>query len=378
MKKLFPKFLFLLFLFCLLNCAVFNRGNTPIVVKVEEHLVPEETGKKILAAPLFIPLGLVAGVLDLFIVHPIIRIPDAFDDTVSLLWTSKGNGYVTNMGFLPISIVLTPIVFTLDLFVRSSFDINGNTDHSRIESKSIPKKSIEEALESGDKEAIITLLNSTLYFWPPELTVRVIERFKEDPKIVHFAVIRIAYTLRGTEKNNLKYETYLTSFLNRNLELDYAIGKCFEELHSEVGASAMASLISSKKVSIKTEEFYIRTIVASIKSKPTLELINLYVNNRQKMNKLVRQLEIRYGGLYEKKYEPEIIPLLNRDSAIDEIISKYFVTVKSIKASQAMSNLLTSGQALKGSVKYYVLAILQIGVEKDIQIILDRFPLELK
>ncbi|TGK44598.1 hypothetical protein [Leptospira andrefontaineae] len=367
---------FLIFLLGFSNCAVFNRNNTPLIVKVEENLVPEDTGKKIIAAPLFIPLGLVAGILDLLIVHPIIRIPDAFNDTVSLLWTPRGNGYVTNMGFLPISIVLTPIVFSLDLLARSSFDINGNVDRSRIESNPVPKKTVYEALESGDRATILALLKIPVHNWPPELSQKVIERFRTDPEIVHLSLVRMAESL--STKDASKYDSYLITFLNQDKEVDRALGRYFVKSGSLAGTSAIVSILASEKVSKETEDIYIRTVLHADKANPVVDLINLYFKIADKKRKIVYEFENRISHIYAnnqaKEYESGFISLLNKDPVLDEILLNYYVRIKSSIGSEAMIKLLVSGQLPKVSLKNYISAILQIGKEKDVQIILERFP----
>jgi hypothetical protein len=53
------------------NCAAFNRRNTPLVGLVEKHMVPAKMPAKALAAPLYIPIGMVGGLIDVFLVHPV-------------------------------------------------------------------------------------------------------------------------------------------------------------------------------------------------------------------------------------------------------------------------------------------------------------------
>ena len=109
----------------LANCAAFNRKNTPLVALVEERLVPEKMPAKVLTAPLYIPVGMVGGILDVFLVHPVMEMPRAWDDMVDLFWTGDA-GYVTAMGSLPVRTALSPVWFTLDVFVRSALDFNRN------------------------------------------------------------------------------------------------------------------------------------------------------------------------------------------------------------------------------------------------------------
>ena len=113
----------LLALVLLAHCAAFNRKNTPLVVAVEEHLVPKSTTGKIVAFPLILPVGIVAGLLDVFIVHPVSVVPNAAADVRRLIWEpQKQSGYVTVVGSVPFKLVATPILFALDWLARSAFD----------------------------------------------------------------------------------------------------------------------------------------------------------------------------------------------------------------------------------------------------------------
>jgi len=55
------------------GCAAFNRSNTPLIAQVDEHLVPETTAMKIVASPLYVPAGALAGMLTGLIVTAIWR-----------------------------------------------------------------------------------------------------------------------------------------------------------------------------------------------------------------------------------------------------------------------------------------------------------------
>ena len=105
------------------GCACLNRNNTPLVNSVERHLVPRTKPAKIMVAPVVLPIGIGAGLLDVFIVHPISVIPDSAHDTVDCLWKDRSGGYVTRMGSTVPLAALTPIVFTGDFIGRSMFDI---------------------------------------------------------------------------------------------------------------------------------------------------------------------------------------------------------------------------------------------------------------
>jgi hypothetical protein len=105
------------------GCACLNRDNTPLVNAVERNLVLKSTPAKIVTAPVIVPVGVIAGLLDVFVVHPFSVIPDSAHDTYDALWEHRTGGYVTRMGSLVPLTALTPIVFTFDFAGRSMFDI---------------------------------------------------------------------------------------------------------------------------------------------------------------------------------------------------------------------------------------------------------------
>jgi hypothetical protein len=115
-RKIFT-FMIVIFLTSLLtNCAIFQKKNLLLVNAVEENLIPEDKNKKILALPLIVPVGMIAGLLDVFIVHPISVLPRVGRETISSLWTSREKlGYVTRMGTIPFSTIASPPVFSFFL-----------------------------------------------------------------------------------------------------------------------------------------------------------------------------------------------------------------------------------------------------------------------
>lgn len=99
-------------IFCF-NCALFQKKNLRLTNAVEENLIPEDNTIAILTAPIYIPVGITAGILDVFVVHPIAVIPDAAEDTLNALWKSQNSGYYTKMGAVPFSILATPPFFVM-------------------------------------------------------------------------------------------------------------------------------------------------------------------------------------------------------------------------------------------------------------------------
>ena len=142
----------LIFIFFLNNCAGFNKRNTPLIVAVEDNLVPEKQPQKILLAPIYIPIGIAGGILDIFIIHPAIQTVSAFVDTKDFLWDIRFNGYMTEMGSLPIRAVASPVVFTIDWLIRSAFDV----------SPSVGRKPPEEISEDQMNNFIFIFLGNEM------------------------------------------------------------------------------------------------------------------------------------------------------------------------------------------------------------------------
>lgn len=200
------------------SCALFQRKNLRLTTAVEENLVPEESPWKLIAAPLYIPIGIGAGLLDVFLVHPIAVIPDAGNDTLNVLWTPKGLGYYTQMGAIPFSLLATPPFFALAWSYHWLFEGGRNNRVSKDtldyqEWKLTIKKSIEkkdlsqfekiynnnrqhrnleifiQAREVFRNEKIESdLLDSILQYWSENDTARnyILREFKNDKQVSRY------------------------------------------------------------------------------------------------------------------------------------------------------------------------------------------------
>ena len=141
------------------SCAVMNEENRHLVPWVEENLVPESTGGKILAAPVVLPVGVAAGILDAFIFHPITVIDDAYDDTADALWRDSELEYVAYCGSLPFKAAATPVVFSVDFAGRSMFAI----PHRGPRRREPPKDEVAEfckGITSGERDERIRALRT--------------------------------------------------------------------------------------------------------------------------------------------------------------------------------------------------------------------------
>ncbi len=147
-------FLCVTFLFLCLapGCAVFDRRNTILVNAVEENMVPENQPSRALMAPIYIPVGLMAGVLDAFIVHPIRMLPRAAEDTSDALWEfSDETGYVTHAGSVVYRAGFSPIFFSLVWLARSAFI---GFDDDPVAPGERPEGSYEDLLERRDVQGL--------------------------------------------------------------------------------------------------------------------------------------------------------------------------------------------------------------------------------
>jgi hypothetical protein len=113
-------------LLCCGGCAVFNRNNTPALNLVEQYMVPKDQTARVLSYPVVVPIGMVAGTMDMLVLHPLSVAGDAWDDTNEFLWSKLDwdNQYVTTTVVNAPLVAFEPVVFTLDFLARSSFDIS--------------------------------------------------------------------------------------------------------------------------------------------------------------------------------------------------------------------------------------------------------------
>jgi hypothetical protein len=113
-----------LLLVTLSGCAWSNPANRPLWSSFEKHLVPEQDAAFYASLPLTVPAGLVAVLLDALLVHPVQVTDDAAGDAADLWrelhWREE---YYTELGFLPLRALGTPVVFVGSWFGRSLFDI---------------------------------------------------------------------------------------------------------------------------------------------------------------------------------------------------------------------------------------------------------------
>ena len=246
----------LIFIFFLTNCAGFNKRNTLLLVAVEENLVPDKQPQKILLAPVYIPIGIVGGILDIFIIHPAIQTGSAFVDTKDFLWNIQFNGYMTEMGSLPIRVVASPVVFTIDWLIRSAFDVTPSVE--RKPPQEISEDQMNNFITKRDKNAIIEYLNNSYskakFPKEKEALKRLLTEFSYDKdNDVHITTVNYA-----CDKNFSEYEDLLISIQTPNFSPSQLA--CFNRRSSKKASKAILEQL--KKTDLSNDAFanYIQTL----------------------------------------------------------------------------------------------------------------------
>ncbi len=105
------------------SCAFMNRQNLTLTNLSRKHLVPDNTAMQWVTSPVWVPLGLVAGVTDVVLVHPVSVIDDAWSQTAATVWAPSGSGYVAETALFPLRVVATPPHWVVGWLGRSIFDV---------------------------------------------------------------------------------------------------------------------------------------------------------------------------------------------------------------------------------------------------------------
>lgn len=145
------------------SCAWSNKDNRPVWNAFEEALVPESEGLFLATLPATVPLGLGAIVVDTVIAHPLQVVDDAYDDAADM-WEPDDlqfeDAYYTEMAFLPLRTVVTPVVFGASFLGRSIFDIRAPVKRmSKAEREAQQAERMREQ-EKKQREAFIARLRA--------------------------------------------------------------------------------------------------------------------------------------------------------------------------------------------------------------------------
>lgn len=265
-------FLILIFLTQLsFNCAIFQKKNLLLVNAVEENLIPEDKNKKILTLPLIVPVGMIAGLLDVFIVHPISVLPRVSRETISSLWTSREKlGYVTRMGTIPFSTIASPPVFSFFWLHYWLFDGRDNnsinppavlSDEEWIASLEVNYKEKEwQKLEKGIQECRGTNQLSQLL---PVLFLSYQQFLLMERKNSLFDILGC---LGSIETYNLELENFYIDILSKDHSKDAVfayknnIANYFVNHTSKKGSQAMINMLSNPKLEPKWIPFIVDQI----------------------------------------------------------------------------------------------------------------------
>ena len=104
--------------FAVAACAVTDEHNRTTLTVLDEHLIPASTSGRVALFPVALPVGLVAYAVD-SLIHPFTVFDDAWGDTVELLWTSRNSSRFRRALMIPVSAILTPVIFVGDWIGRS-------------------------------------------------------------------------------------------------------------------------------------------------------------------------------------------------------------------------------------------------------------------
>ena len=108
---------------CAASCAISNSDRRPLLNYLDATLAPTRTASRLLAAPVALPVALVAAATDAVILHPLSQIDDAWCDTRTAIWDFEGSSDFRKMLLVPLSAVATPVVFSVTWLFRASFDV---------------------------------------------------------------------------------------------------------------------------------------------------------------------------------------------------------------------------------------------------------------
>ncbi len=116
------------------GCAWRNREHTPLFNASEKYLVPKSQPARAISYPVTVPVSLAAVTLDLLLIHPLMELPKAYDDTKDALWDLhwgdwKGSAFTASTTLLP-RVALTPVVFAGDWLGRSIVGSDGPGRHT--------------------------------------------------------------------------------------------------------------------------------------------------------------------------------------------------------------------------------------------------------
>lgn len=264
MKQLLQKALILLTASAFAACAAFQKDNTPLISAVEDHLVPENQPAKTLAAPLYLTAGVVGGIIDVFIYHPVSQIPEAFSDTRDVLFDINA-GYYTDWGSLPVRFGFSPVFFSFVWLARSTIyagdsyieDPAGEEPHTK-----------EELLKIDDPDDLRPFLDQCTYrshtendAYSPDLYIGLYRKFAaKEPEIREQILRCMSFSEWNSAADKKAYESFLVSELG-DLKLDSLIIHELQRIRSVAGSKRMLDLLESENLDARQIQNYINGII---------------------------------------------------------------------------------------------------------------------
>lgn len=107
------------------DCAFTNPRNRPVTSYLDKVVLDPQasTTKKVIAAPLAIPVGFVTLTSDVFLIHPVSSLYPASQDAYKYLWEEPSGGIIFQIFLFVPKVILTPPFILIDTVVRSLFDV---------------------------------------------------------------------------------------------------------------------------------------------------------------------------------------------------------------------------------------------------------------
>ena len=106
------------------GCAVGNGERRLLLNYLDDRWTPSSETGRWLAAPVALPVGVVAGLADAVVVHPSTQFDDAWGDTVEFLWEGDDQSAFRRVVMAPLRAAATPVVYALVWTSRAVFDIS--------------------------------------------------------------------------------------------------------------------------------------------------------------------------------------------------------------------------------------------------------------
>ena len=115
---------------CTASCAMGNENRRLLLNYLDASWQPRSTTVRWIAAPIALPVALVAGAADAVVLHPIGQLDDAWVDTVDAVWDFDDSTEFRTVLLTPLSAAVTPVVFGVTWLWRSVFDIDDSVSES--------------------------------------------------------------------------------------------------------------------------------------------------------------------------------------------------------------------------------------------------------